>query len=156
MHMKQMFQSVPVKKVDIRQDIKDKYSCPNCGMNLPKFYKTSHMIEFKDGDYRQFCSLHCMVDILENSHLSKKRDIMKEFFVVDVTSEKYIPVSKAFYVVGSKIRGTMSMVSKYAFSKKEDALGFISKNGGELKDFKGAYEVALKDFTNNKKMIHHH
>lgn len=156
MHMKKMFQSVPVKKADIRQDVKDKYSCVNCGMNLPKFYKTSHMVEFKDGKYRQYCSIHCLADVLENGELKDKKATLKEFYVVDVTSEKYIPVSKAFYVVGSDIRGTMSMVSKYAFSKREDALSFIEKNGGKLKDFRGAYKIALRDFSGKKMMGHNH
>jgi nitrous oxide reductase accessory protein NosL len=66
--------------------------------------------------------------------------------VVDVTSLKFIPVTEAYYVVGSDVRGTMSMVSKYAFKNLDDAKAFQKKHGGEIMDFYSAWQVAKKDF----------
>ncbi|MFW6307726.1 MAG: hypothetical protein ACOC08_03695, partial [Campylobacterales bacterium] len=39
--MKGMFQSVPVSQAELLMSGEDKEYCPNCGMYLPKFYKTS-------------------------------------------------------------------------------------------------------------------
>jgi nitrous oxide reductase accessory protein NosL len=66
--------------------------------------------------------------------------------VVDVESLKLISVNDATYVVGSKVRGTMSRVSKYAFLKKQDAEAFAAKHGGEIMDFNSALKKAKEDF----------
>jgi len=52
----------------------------------------------------------------------------------------------AYYVVGSKKRGTMSRVSKYAFATKSAAKKFQDLYGGEIVDFKRAREITQKDF----------
>ena len=72
---------------------------------------------------------------------------------MDVQTLKFIPVEKAHYVVGSDVKGTMSMVSKYAFGTKEAAEAFAKEHGGKVTDFKGAYEVAKKDFEKDTAMI---
>ena len=45
--------------------------------------------------------------------------------VVDASTQKLIDAQQAFYVVGSKVKGTMSKVSKLAFASK-DAIKLIS------------------------------
>jgi nitrous oxide reductase accessory protein NosL len=40
----------------------------------------------------------------------------------------------------------MSETSQYAFASKEDAKTFVAQNGGEIKTFNEAFEVAIKDF----------
>jgi hypothetical protein len=84
---------------------------------------------------------------------SKKGSMLTDIKVVDVTSLKFIPVEKATYVVGSAKKGTMTMVSKYAFASKTDAEAFAKENGGEIVDYKGAYKAAEGDFDKDSKMI---
>jgi len=142
-----MFQSVPMAKATIVQDTKAKMYCPTCGMTLPMFYKTNHAA--KRGNHtEQYCSLHCLAEekIKNKAKLSNLR-------VVDVKSLKFIDVSKATYVVGSKKKGTMTMKSKYAFASKSDATAFSKKFGGEVTDFDGAYKVASKGLNKEMKMI---
>jgi len=141
-HM-QMFQSVSLKDATILQSGKKRFSCSNCGMNLPAFYKTNHLANV-DGKIRQYCSIHCLAKKIKDG--AKVTDIK----VVDTNTLKFIDAKKAYYVVGSKIKGTMSGISKYAFAKKEDALAFAKKNGGEVMSFDKALEVAMKDFDTNK------
>jgi len=117
----------------------NKTECARCGMDLIKFYKTSHAAEYK-GKKFQYCSIHCLEE-----HLGEGISL-KNPKVVDNSSLKLISISKAVYVVGSKKRGTMSRISKYAFSNIADAKAFQSKFGGEIMDFNGAREVAQKDF----------
>jgi len=144
--MMKMFQAVPKGKATLLQDGKAKMFCPECGMALPMFYKTNHAATV-DGKVKQYCSIHCLVD--DMNHGAKVTDIK----VVDVTTLKFIPAQKATYVVGSRKKGTMSMVSKYAFAKKADAEAFAKANGGKVTDFKGALEAAKADFSKDSKMI---
>lgn len=122
--------------------------CSVCGMSLKKFYKTSHVAYLNDGTPRQYCSLRCLVE----DHLINQTDISNSK-VVDAVSEKLISTKDAFYVVGSKVKGTMSKVSKLAFAKKTDAQEFIKKMGGELKNFKQAYDIAKADLSDDILML---
>ncbi|HIP13865.1 MAG TPA: hypothetical protein EYG74_00065 [Sulfurimonas autotrophica] len=134
-----MFQSVSKEQAILLQKGKNREYCHICGMNLVKFYKTSHAA--KEGDVvHQYCSIHCLTkDIKEGAELENPQ-------VVDVSSLKFIPVTEAYYVVGSKKPATMSRVSKYAFKSLKDAKKFQSKYGGKIVDFYSAWQIAKKDF----------
>jgi len=134
-----MFQSVSSQEATLVQNGKDKGSCLICGMNLVKYYKTSHAATH-NAKHIQYCSIHCLEEQLgEGITLENPK-------VVDVESLKFINVGDAFYVVGSKKRGTMSRVSKYAFADKKIAEKFQAKYGGEIMDFNGALKKAKEDF----------
>lgn len=137
--MPQMFQSVKSEEATLVQDGEHKNSCSRCGMNLTKFYKTSHAATYNEKPI-QYCSIHCLAE-----HLSEGAEL-KNPMVVDVTSLKLLPVLDVYYVVGSNKRGTMSRVSKYAFGTLEDAQKFQKENGGKVMDFNSALEVAKEDF----------
>ncbi|WP_041958992.1 nitrous oxide reductase accessory protein NosL [Sulfurospirillum arsenophilum] len=130
----EMFQSVPEANATLIQSGKEKYACPNCGMHLVKFYKTSHTHE-----NHQYCSIHCLYEGTQGV-------IPEGAKVVDTITLELIDVKKAFYVVGSKVRGTMSRTSSYAFGTEKDALVFVSDNGGKVMNFEAAYAVAAEDF----------
>ena len=148
-----MFQSVEADKATLLQKGSSKEYCPNCGMNLIKYYKTSHAVTFKDGTSRQFCSLHCLVDESEMGFLRDKKELIAQILVADVDSLKMVDAKKAFYVIGSKIKGTMSGNSQYAFATKAGADAFMAQNGGKLASYDEAYSTSLKDFTNDMKMM---
>jgi nitrous oxide reductase accessory protein NosL len=134
-----MFQSVDKKDAILLQKGPNKESCAICGMNLVKFYKTSHAAKVADHNV-QYCSIHCLSD-----HIRQGAELENPM-VVDVKTLKFIPVTQAYYVVGSNVRGTMSRVSKYAFKNLSDAKEFQKKHGGEIMDFYSAWQVAKKDF----------
>lgn len=148
-----MFQTVPEDKAVILQQGQDKMYCPNCGMYLPKFYKTTHAVELNDGTYRQYCSIYCLVEEMELTVLRGKHDSVKKILVVDVPSLKYIDAKTATYVVGSSKAGTMTTTSKYAFANADDAKAFAAENGGEVTDFDTAYNIALKDFAKDTGLV---
>jgi hypothetical protein len=133
---KPRFQSVDANKTLLFQTGINKDSCAICGMHLPTFYKTSHTSDTKNGP-KQYCSLHCVV---------ADTSFFENLQVIDINSLKYIPVTKAFYVVGSKKPATMSHISKYAFGIKQEAKKFAKEFGGKVIDFDGAYSEAKKDF----------
>ena len=144
--MTKMFQSVSKGEATLLQEGKAKPFCPECGMTLPMFYKTNHAATV-DGKVKQYCSIHCVVEDTQKG--SKLTDIK----VVDVTTLKFIAADKASYVVGSAKKGTMTMVSKYAFADKADAEAFAKANGGEIVDYSGAYKAAEADFGKDSKMV---
>ena len=136
-----MFQSVDPSKATLVGSGEGKEYCAVCGMNLVKFYKTNHVWKGK-----QVASLHCLYEITEGK-------IPSDAQVVDTKNLNLIDVNKAFYVVGSKVKGTMTRNSKYAFSTEADAKEFQAENGGEIMSFAKAYEIAGQDFEGDNKMI---
>ena len=140
-----MFQSVAPEKAELLQTGKGKLYCPNCGMNLVMFYKTSHAMKQKDGSTHQYCSMHCLVEANEQ--------INPDAQVVDVSSLKFINAHDAHYVVGSSKKGTMTMNSKYAFKSKADAEAFAKANGGKVMGFAEAVQLAADDIYADNKMV---
>ncbi len=141
-----MYQAVPMSKVQLLQSGKEKAYCPNCGMTLRMFYKTNHAA-MVNGKEKQYCSMHCLAE-----------DAVKglnptDIKVVDNSTLKFIPVSKAYYVVGSKKPATMSKVSKYAFGTKAAAEKFAKEYGGKVMKFDQAFAMAKKAYKKEAMMI---
>jgi len=126
----------------------EKLWCPVCGMNLKMFYKTSHTSKLKNGTPRQYCSIRCLVVDMQEYGIDT--DTIK---VVDAKSQKLIDAPKAFYVLNSKVKGTMSKVSKLAFISKDDADEFVKKHKGKVVDFETALNAAKKSLKSDIAMI---
>ncbi|QEH07943.1 nitrous oxide reductase accessory protein NosL [Sulfurospirillum multivorans] len=138
------FNKMATGEPELIQKGDEKAYCPICGMSLKMFYKTSHGVILKDGTAKQYCSIRCLAADYPaiESHISK-------IVVTDVKSEKLIDVKSAFYVVGSKVPGTMSMVSKLAFANEADAKAFATENGGEVMNFDAAFAKAKASLAND-------
>jgi len=132
------FRAVPMKDATLLKDGKNKAYCNVCGMTLPMFYKTNHAASHKGHD-NQYCSITCT---LEDAIVNGKE--LTNFRVVDNTTLKFIDSKSAFFVVGSKKPGTMSVVSKYAFGTKKAAMKFAKMNGGEIMMFDALYKLVAK------------
>lgn len=138
-----IFQSVDEREAILLQEGINKRFCSRCGMDLVKYYKTNHSATHESTVY-QYCSMHCLEDHLGDGVM------LKNPTVVDVDSLKFIDATKAYYVVGSKARSTMSKISKYAFSNKDKAEKFQAEYGGEVMNFYKALEITKRDFKNYK------
>lgn len=137
------FTKVASQEPKLIQKGEEKAYCPICGMNLKQFYKTSHGVVLNDGTTKQYCSIRCLA--VDWPSIESR---VEKIVVVDAKTEALIDAKKAFYVVGSKVPGTMSMVSKLAFEKEEDAKAFAKEMGGEVMSFEKAFAAAktsLKD-----------
>ena len=142
-----MFQSVPASKAQLLQKGQEKQFCNVCGMNLVMFYKTNYVVRV-DGKEKQYCSIHCLVEDRDANHANQQN-----IRVVAADTLKFIDAKKAYYVIGSSKKGTMSMVSKYAFSTLNAASKFAAQYGGVVSDFNGALEAAKGDFSKDSHMI---
>ena len=125
----------------------DKHWCPVCGMSLKKFYMTSHVSKQKETP-KQYCSMRCLVVDMQENEINAKN-----IQVVDVVSQKFIDVKSAVYVVGSDVRGTMSKVSKLAFSDVASAEDFSIENGGDIVDFDKALAMAKDSLKSDMAMV---
>lgn len=152
--MSEMFQSVPAEKAELLQTGADKEYCPNCGMYLPKFYKTNHAAQLDDGKVIQYCSLYCLVEQFEITEFRGQKDRLKQVMVVDVPSLKFIDAKTAYYVVDSKKPATMGIMSEYAFAHKEDAEKFLKENGGTIMNYEDAYKNAVKNFAKDTAYVY--
>ena len=141
----QMFQTVTKEEARLVQDGPGRLYCPNCGMNLIKFYKTSHAVQPKDSPAHQYCSLHCLVEVYG--------EFPDGVLVVDAGSLQLISAEGAFYVVGSDVQGTMTMTSKYAFAGRDGAEAFVADHGGRIMDFGGAVAEARQGLDKETVMI---
>jgi nitrous oxide reductase accessory protein NosL len=122
--------------------------CSVCGMNLKMFYKTSYTAELDNHEMHQYCSIRCLVVDDKKHHID-----MSKVKVVDAKTQKLIEAHSAFYVVGSKVKGTMSKVSKLAFTKKSDAEAFVKKFKGHIVTFEDALAMARKSLKKDMMML---
>lgn len=151
--MPTMFQSVESEQATLLQKGDEKPYCPNCGMNLVKFFKTSHAARLKNGEVRQYCSLHCLVDERMEGYLKDKENLIDQILVVDTKSLELINAKEAIYVIGSDRPATMSRQSEYAFKNRADAQEFVKAYGGEMMDFAKAYALKKAEHEADKEMI---
>ncbi len=147
MNMQKNYRAVPLDKATLVKSGNEKMYCSVCGMTLPMFYRTNHAADHGH-IHNQYCSITCMIeDAVVNG-----RDLTN-FRVVDNTTLKFIPSKDAYFVVGSKKPGTMSMVSKYAFGTKEAALKFQKENGGKLMKFDELVKLVKKSHAKEMAVI---
>ena len=122
--------------------------CPNCGMVRPMWARTWKTFENAEGK-SEACSFHCLADVA-----LKSGDDPKNVQVALYTApQKMIPAEKAFYVVGSKAPGTMTMKSKIAFATKSEAENFAKECGGSVMGFAEALQVAKEGINKENQMI---
>ena len=122
--------------------------CPNCGMNRNMWARTRHIFRNSEGEHYT-CSIHCLADKSVRSGESPE-DVR---VAVYLSPEKMISAAQAYYVVGSKAPGTMTMKSKLAFANRDDAEGFAAQCGGKVVPFKQALAAATKPLPKARKMI---
>ena len=122
--------------------------CHNCGMTRPMWARTWHSYTL-DGQMHEVCSMHCLAEALINSGNEPQK--IEAALYLDPT--KSVDAEKAFYVVGSKARGTMTMKSKLAFPSKKEAEDFANSCGGSVLQFKDAYQLAAATVVKENEMI---
>jgi nitrous oxide reductase accessory protein NosL len=122
--------------------------CPNCGMNRNMWARTRHIFKNSEGEHYT-CSIHCVADMSVRSGEAPE-DVR---VAVYLHPKKMISGAQAWYVVGSKAPGTMTMVSKPAFGSKSDAEAFAAQCGGKVVQFPQALAAAEKPLPKARKMI---
>ncbi len=133
--------------LDIEHPIKnpqrytDHSRCDNCGMDRNRWARTRYEFETSKGRFYT-CSIHCVAVLA----YFKAKEVPRNVKVAEyMRPERMIDAEKAIFVIGSYAPGTMSPVSKIAFSSREEAERFAMKYGGRIADFKTTLSEAKKE-----------
>lgn len=99
--------------------------------------------EFMGSNTKRYytCSLACVIILCRKLNIKARNIMVAEY----LHPESMIPAEKAIYVIGSRARGTMTKVSKLAFSSRKEAEAFVREFGGRITSFEEAYQMAEKE-----------
>lgn len=122
--------------------------CPLCSMNLKMFWKSHNRLHFADGSSTGYCSIHCAAAVFKD----RAADIDR-WEVVDYDTGRLVNAHSAHFLIGSRIPGTMTAVSKLAFESPDTANKYRQEQGGEIGTFQDALKRALDDHAADKTMI---
>ena len=122
--------------------------CHNCGMGRPMWARTFHFYEV-NGEKKEVCSLHCLAEATVNSS-EEPQNVQ-----VALYQDPYqtVPALSAYYVVGSKASGTMTMKSKLAFASQMEAEKFAGQCGGMVVSFDKALSMAKASYLKENEKI---
>jgi nitrous oxide reductase accessory protein NosL len=137
----------------LEDELKKYPVCPYCGMNRTKWQHSRHLVHYDDDLVDGTCSVHCLVLSLS---LNLDRGV-KAMYGADFGSDEKIKplvnVDEATYLIGSKLKGTMSKVSKMAYASKEKATAAQAKEGGRLGSFDDALSETYQNMADDTLMI---
>lgn len=109
----------------------ERESCKVCGMYIDQFHDTSCELVQKDGKKLKTCGVACMIRIVNDSG---GPDAFSSIMVHGWDNKELLPANEAVYVIGSKVIPDM-IPNIIAFSNKEAAEAFITKEGGKTLNF---------------------
>ena len=113
--------------------------CENCGMARPMWARTWKTFENSKGAH-EVCSFTCLAKIAV-----KDAESPTNVKVALYRDPKTMSAAEnAYYVVGSKAKGTMTKVSKLAFASQKEAEEFAGTCGGEAMDFQKTFKIAME------------
>jgi copper chaperone NosL len=132
----------------------DKYPrCPYCGMARTQWHHSRHLVRYDDDLVDGTCSIHCLVLSLSLNLDRGPKAIYAADFGSGEEIKPLIPVEGATYLIGSKLKGTMSKTSKMAFASEEAAKAAQTEQGGELGSFEDALRRTYLDMAEDTLMI---
>ena len=122
--------------------------CPNCGMARPMWARTWKTFDVLEGA-TQACSFHCLADM----SLKSGRDPLKVQVALFTDYARMISAEQAYFVVGSSIPGTMTMISKAAFADDAKAKAFAASCGGTVERYAATLAKAKSSVIKENQMI---
>ncbi|MCP4008819.1 MAG: twin-arginine translocation pathway signal protein, partial [Proteobacteria bacterium] len=105
----------------LENDIKKYPRCPYCGMSRNKWNHSRHLVHYDDGLADGTCSIHCAAISLSLNIDRGPKAIYAADFGADGEIKPLVEVDIASYLVGAKLKGTMTANSKMAFASADAA-----------------------------------
>jgi copper chaperone NosL len=122
-------------------DLNTHPECKYCGMDRRQFADSRALVEYDDGTAVGTCSVHCLsIDLALNTDKTPKTVMAGDYY-----SKRLVDAEKAFWVLGGKKAGVMSIRGKWAFEAKTDAIKFIKENGGQVTTFDRVMKATFED-----------
>lgn len=127
--------------------------CPYCGMDRTQWHHSRHLVHYADDLVDGTCSLHCAAISLAINLDRGPKAIYAADFGAAAEPKPLVNVDEATYLVGSKLPGTMTKISKMAFASADAAKAAQAENGGEIGDFNAALKAAYLSMAEDTMMI---
>lgn len=132
----------------------EKYSkCPYCGMDRTKWHHSRHLVHYDDGLVDGTCSIHCLAISLSLNIDRGPKAIYAADFGADKEIKPMVNVDDVSYLLGAKLKGTMTTRSKMAFSSAEAAKAVQAAKGGEIAGFDEALSEAYIGMAKDTLMV---
>jgi len=136
------------------QDELQKYpKCPYCGMDRTMWHHSRHLVHYDDGLADGTCSIHCLAISLSLNIDRGPKAIYAADFGADGKPKPLVNVDQASYLIGAKLKGTMTKKSKMAFASADTAKTAQAEKGGQLGNFDDALREAHLSMANDTMMI---
>ena len=137
----------------LENELKNHASCPYCGMNRTKWHHSRHLVHYDDGLVDGTCSIHCLaISLSLNIDRGTKAIYAPDFGSVEEI-KPLVEVESLTYLIGSKLKGTMTAQSKMAFASTEAAQLAQAEQGGVLGSFDDALKAAYLSMAEDTLMI---
>jgi nitrous oxide reductase accessory protein NosL len=127
--------------------------CPYCGMDRSEYHHSRHLVHYEDDLADGTCSIHCLAISLSLNLDRGPKAIYAADFGSTEAIKSLVPVESATYLIGSKLKGTMTTVSKMAFAEKTAAEAAKAAQGGALGSFDEALTQAYLGMAKDTLMI---
>jgi nitrous oxide reductase accessory protein NosL len=149
-------QFIPKKAPDanpLENELEKYGKCPYCGMDRTKYHHSRHLVHYDDDLVDATCSIHCLAISLSLNIDRGPKAIYAADFGAEGEIKPLINVDDANYLVGAKLKGTMTTRSKMAFSSAEAAKGVQAAKGGDLASFDEALSEAYAGMAKDTMMV---
>ncbi len=123
--------------------------CSYCGMDRTQWHHSRHLVHYDDDLADGTCSLHCLALSLSLNLDRGPKAIYAADFGAQGEPKPLVNVDQASYLVGSRLRGTMTANSKMAFAEKSAAEAAMQAEGGRLAGFDDALRQAYADMADD-------
>ena len=137
----------------LENELKKYPKCPYCGMDRTKWNHSRHLVQYEDGLVDGTCSIHCLSISLSLNIDRGPKAIYAADFGSDKEIKPLVDVDKATYLIGSKLKGTMTKSSKMAFASADAAKAAQAAKGGETGNFDDALKASYMSMANDTMMI---
>jgi copper chaperone NosL len=127
--------------------------CPYCGMDRTQWNHSRHLVQYDDNLVDGTCSIHCLAISLSLNLDRGPKAIYAADFGAKAEVKPLVEVDKATYLIGSKLKGTMSKKSKMAFGSADAAKAAQAEQGGELGGFNDALRESYLGMAEDTQMV---
>jgi copper chaperone NosL len=122
-------------------DIAAHRTCSKCGMDRKSYGYSRALVRYSDGLEVGCCSLNCAVKDMKQ-HPERP---LQALLVADRDTLELLDARSAYWVMGGKKRGVMTMRPKWAFAGRDAAEKFQQWYGGALESWEVVLQAAQED-----------
>ncbi|MBW9270414.1 MAG: nitrous oxide reductase accessory protein NosL [Candidatus Thiodiazotropha sp. (ex. Lucinisca nassula)] len=149
-------QFIPKTAVDanpLENELAKYAKCPYCGMDRTKWHHSRHLVHYDDDLVDATCSIHCLAISLSLNIDRGPKAIYAADFAAEGEIKPLVNVDEASYLIGAKLKGTMTTRSKMAFASADQAKAIQAEKGGTLANFDEALSEAYAGMAKDTMMV---